>query len=268
VSVLAPIVLAADGAASRLALAVGRERLPRRPVGVALRATFRAERTDARADDFLESHLELWAGPPGRSHLLPGYGWVFPLAGGMINVGCGSVSTRPTPTINWQTHFSSWLPHLPGWELDAADTVDPPRSAPLPMAFNRKPLAQDGLLLLGDAAGLVSPFNGEGIPHALLSGRLAAAAANQALSRSTPDKALAAYPRHLAHELGGYYTLGRIFVELIEHPAVMRLCTRYGLPRRTLMGFTMKLLSGLYDERHGNWMDQLIATLARLAPDA
>ncbi len=53
---------------------------------------------------------------------------------------------------------------------------------------------------------------------------------------------------------------------LIEHPKVMRLCTRYGLPRPTLMRFTMKLLAHLYDTRDGDWMDKAISTLAKVAP--
>jgi hypothetical protein len=72
----------------------------------------------------------------------------------------------------------------------------------------------------------------------------------------------------MAREMGGYFTLGRIFVELIEHPAVMGVCTRYGLGRPMLMRFTMKLLSGLYEPRGGDVMDRVIQALTRMAPMA
>ena len=52
--------------------------------------------------------------------------------------------------------------------------VGPIRGAALPMGFNRQPHYDKGLLLVGDAGGMVNPFNGEGIAYAMESGRLAA----------------------------------------------------------------------------------------------
>lgn len=75
-----------------------------------------------------------------------------------------------------------------------------------------------------------------------------------------------AYPAAMEAELGGYWTLGRGFVKLIEHPAVMRVCTKYGLPRPLLMKFVHKLLSDGFERRGGETMDQIIAALTRLVP--
>ena len=71
------------------------------------------------------------------------------------------------------------------------------------------------------------------------------------------ERALQSYPIKLKAELGGYYTLGRTFVKLIGHPQVMRVCTKYGLPRKTLMRFTLKLLANLTDSRDGDAMDKI-----------
>jgi flavin-dependent dehydrogenase len=139
------------------------------------------------------------------------------------------------------------------------------------MGINRRPLYADGLLLIGDAAGLVSPFNGEGIAQAMASGRLAADAIVCALACRTQaahEQALQDYRRALAGEFGGYFTLGRVFVQLIENPKVMAACTRYGLGRPTLMRFTMKLLSGLYEPRGGDWMDHIVQALVNVVPTA
>jgi hypothetical protein len=57
-------------------------------------------------------------------------------------------------------------------------------------------------------------------------------------------------------------------VKLIGHPKVMRVCTTYGLPRQTLMRFTLKLLANLTDARDGDAMDKLINSLSRIAPAA
>ena len=48
----------------------------------------------------------------------------------------------------------------------------------------------------------------------------------------------------------------------------MQVCTRYGLPRKTLMRFTMKLLAHLYDTNDGDWMDKVITGLAKVVPSA
>jgi flavin-dependent dehydrogenase len=139
------------------------------------------------------------------------------------------------------------------------------------MGFNRGPLYGNGLLLAGDAAGMVSPFNGEGIAYGLQAGRVAADAISQGLARGTAagrERALATYQRRMKDDLGGYYTLGRVFVTLIEHPQVMRLCTRYGLPRPLLMKFVLKLLSDCYEPHGGDWVDRTIAGLSRIVPDA
>jgi geranylgeranyl reductase family protein len=266
----APVVIAADGVSSRLATAVGIEKRADRPMGVAVRTYFRTPR---HADAWMESHLELWEGRPGRSALLPGYGWIFALGDGTANVGLGSVSSRARATrLDYKDLFARWMANAPAeWEFTPDNQVGPLRGAALPMAFNRTPHYDRGLLLVGDAGGMTSPFNGEGIAYALQAGRVAADVVAQALARTTPqarERVLRTYPERMRDDLGGYYTLGRLFVRLIEHPEVMRICTRYGLPRPTLMRFTLKLLSDSYDRRGGDTMDRVITALTKIAPAA
>ena len=159
----------------------------------------------------------------------------------------------------------------PEWEFTPENQLGPVRGAALPMGFNRGPLYGRGLMLVGDAAGMVSPFNGEGIAYGLMAGRIAADAVVQAAARSTAtgrERALATYATRMKADLGGYYTLGRYFVKLIEHPQVMHVCTRYGLPRPLLMRFTMKLLSDCYEPHGGDVVDRVISGLARIVPAA
>ena len=266
----APVVVDAGGVSARLATAVGREKAMNRPMGVAYRTYFRSGRS---ADSVMESHLELWKGKPGKSDLMPGYGWIFPLAGGIVNVGLGSLSSTAKATgLDYRGMFKAWMANAPsGWGFTEENQVGRLRGAALPMAFNRKPHYADGLLLVGDAGGMVSPFNGEGIAYALQAGRLAADAIAQAHSRPTitaKDRALAAYPAAMREELGGYYSLGRAFARLIERPRIMHMCVAHGLPRPTLMRLVMRLLSDCYDRRGGDWMDRLISALAKAATKA
>ncbi|MGW6004198.1 geranylgeranyl reductase family protein [Oerskovia enterophila] len=269
----APVVIAADGVSSRFALALGLEKREDRPMGVAVRTYFKTPRHD---DAWMESHLELWDGPAGKSNLLPGYGWIFALGDGTANVGLGSVNSTPArqsaANVDYKDLFARWMANAPvEWEFTPENQTGPVRGAALPMGFNRKPLYSRGVVLVGDSGGMVSPFNGEGIAYAMQAARVAADVVAQSRARSTDaarERTLATYPEIMRRDLGGYYTLGRYFVRLIEHPEVMRLCTRYGLPRPLVMRFVLKLLSDCYEPRGGDVVDRVIAGLTRVVPSA
>ena len=267
----APMVVAADGNSSRLSVSMGLTKRDDRPMGVAVRTYYRSPRHD---DDYLESWLELWDGAPGRSNLLPGYGWIFGMGDGTCNIGLGILNTSSAfGSTDYKDLLKRWLDNTPEeWGFRDENMTTPVRGAALPMGFNRTPHYTRGLMLVGDSGGMVNPFNGEGIAYALEAAEYAAEAMAEAHYRGvgteSAERALRGYPIRLRAELGGYYRLGGIFVKLIGNPQVMHLCTKYGLPRRTLMRFTLKLLANLTDSRDGDAMDKLINSLSRMAPAA
>ncbi|ADP84259.1 geranylgeranyl reductase [Pseudofrankia inefficax] len=266
----APVVVAADGNSARLALSMDIRRRDDRPLGVAVRRYYRSPRTH---DDYLESHLELWEGKPNASRLLPGYGWIFGMGDGTSNVGLGILNTTPAfGNTDYRDLLRRWLSALPAeWGYTEDNATGPVRGSALPMGFNRTPHYSDGVLLVGDAAGMVNPFNGEGIAYAMESGELAAEVVAQALARPADagrEKALLQYPEAVRARYGGYYTLGRVFVNLIGNPTVMRLATKYGLPHPVLMRFMLKIMANLTDPRGGDAHDRVINALCRLAPSA
>ena len=266
----APLVVAADGNSSRLALSLGLTRRTDRPMGVAVRTYFRSPRHE---DDWLESWLELWDRSTGREVLLPGYGWVFGVGDGTSNVGLGILNTSEAfGKVDYKALLHRWVASMPAeWGFSPETMTGPVRGAALPMGFNRTPHYTRGLLLVGDAGGMVNPFNGEGIAYAMESAEMAADVIVSAAARSTAsgrERALAGYPQVLKQAYGGYFTLGRVFVNLIGNPSVMKLATRHGLPHPTLMRFTLKLLANLTDPRGGDAMDRVITALTRLAPAA
>lgn len=264
----APVVVVADGVSARMAVAAGRPRLDSRPLGVAVRGYLPIPRHD---DQWLESHLELWSGQPHHSTRLPGYGWIFPLGNGLANVGLGTVHSSPqrqsAAGVDFSATLEAWRATLnPVW--GDGEFTDPPRSAALPMSLNRTPLYADGLLLVGDCAGMVSPFNGEGIAYALLAGRLAAHAIIRSALRqgaTARDELLGQYASSVQQELGGYYALGRVFVRIIENPEIMRLCLRVGIRSEALMRVVVKLLADSYEPRGGQISDRVISALSRAA---
>ncbi|GAA1989601.1 geranylgeranyl reductase family protein [Amycolatopsis minnesotensis] len=269
VSYRAPLVLACDGVSARLALSVGIEKHEKRPMGVAVRRYYKSPRHD---DPFIEGHLELWdRSDPRDPKLLPGYGWAFPLGDGTVNVGLGMLSTsKAFRSTDYRALLKQWLDGTPEeWGYREENAVGKVGGAGLPMGFNRTPHYRDGLLLLGDAGGMVSPFNGEGISAAMESAQLAAEFVLQALARPegpSRERALEGYPVALKDMMGGYYRLGNLFAKAIGNPKVMRAATKYGLRINKLIPLIYKGLSGCYDAKGGDGVDRLIASAARLTP--
>jgi geranylgeranyl reductase family protein len=260
------MVVAADGNSSRLSVAMGLHKRDDRPLGVAVRTYYTSPRHD---DDYLEAWLDLWDG----SSLLPGYGWIFGMGDGTSNVGLGLLNTsKGFGEIDYRDLLRKWLAAMPAeWGFTEENRTQPVRGAALPMGFNRTPHYTRGLLLAGDAGGMVNPFNGEGIAYALESGELAARVITQALARPTGagrERVLQTYPRQLKEAYGGYYTLGRVFVELIGKPSFMQFATKHGVKRPYIMRFTMKLLGNLTESRGGDAVDRLINAVSKMTPAA
>jgi geranylgeranyl reductase family protein len=262
----ARLVLAADGNSSRLSVSMGLHTRADRPLGVAVRSYYKTPRHD---DDYLEAWLDLWDG----SSLLPGYGWIFGMGDGTSNVGLGLLNTSDAfGNIDYRALLKRWLGSMPPeWGLTEDNRTQPVRGAALPMGFNRTPHYCRGMVLVGDAGGMVNPFNGEGIAYAMESGELAARTIVQALARPTAtgtEGVLRAYPAALKQAYGGYYTLGRTFVKAIGHPSFMKFATRHGIKRPAVMRMTMKLLGNLTEPRGGDAVDRVINALSKMSPAA
>jgi geranylgeranyl reductase family protein len=260
----ARVVVAADGNSSRLSVAMGLRKRDDRPMGVAVRSYYTSPRHE---DDYLESWLDLWDG----DRLLPGYGWIFGMGDGTSNVGLGMLNTSDAfGKTDYRELLKRWLRSMPEeWGYTEENRTEPVRGAALPMGFNRTPQYHKGLMLAGDAAGMVNPFNGEGIAYAMESGEILARVVAQALARPSlaeTERVLRSYPEELQAAYGRYYTLGRVFVELIGRPKLMRYATSRGMHHPQLMKFALKLLANLTDPRDGDASDRIISAMTRLAP--
>ncbi len=263
VEIHAPVVIAADGSSGAFAKHLGSHRRKDRPMAVAARTYYRSSKS---ADPWISSFLDL---RDADNDLLSGYGWVFPLDDGTINVGLGLLSTsKDFQSVAYRRMLASWAGGLAEeWETTEANQVGAIRSGAIPMGFNRTPLHQRGVVLVGDAGGMVNPFNGEGISYAMEAARLAADVVDEALSRKS-TAVLDRYDHELRARWGGYYTLGRVFAELVGDPRVMHICTEYGMPYRPLMELVFKLMAHLTDAQPKDAKDVIINTLQRLAPAA
>ncbi len=255
----ARFVVAADGAASRFAGQAGVTRDASRPLGIAARRYYRIERSPG---PWFEVWFDLW---DGRS-LMPGYGWVFPVADGRMNIGAGLLSTFTNfRNVSAQRVFDAFAGMLAAdWNVNEETADGRVLSGSLPMGISRVPQATPGMLVVGDAAGLVNPFNGEGIAYAVESGEIAAELIHDALVSDRPGLAHM-YPTVLRERYGRYFHVGRNWVRLIGNPTVMRTFTDYGLPQEWLMRFAIRFMGNLTDGRDGDAQDRLMDAMVRLA---
>lgn len=258
-------VVVADGANSRFGRALGTSRDRGYPQGMAIRGYFESPAHD---DPWIESCLDV-RDRTGAS--LPGYGWIFPVGDGTINVGVGLLSTfRDFKTVNTSHLMEEFAATLPErWGLTEGSAVSAPTGGRLPMAGSVNPKVGPTWIVVGDAAGSINPFNGEGIDYAMETGRLAADLLDETLTTGD-GLALQRYPSLLEDEYGLYFKVARAFAHVIGQPALMRELTRVGMHSRSLMEWVLRIMANLLrDDELGpaEAAYGAVATLARLVPE-
>lgn len=142
--------------------------------------------------------------------LLEGYAWIFPVSPGVANIGLGILNRRrPVDTGSLGALFSAFI-----YDLARADSrfaravpVGPLEGGTLSTSMNDPFALPRGVLCVGDAAGLVNPFTGEGIATALESGELAAQTAIRTLKASSGGRSGRTYARSLVRAHGRQWRL-------------------------------------------------------------
>ena len=238
--VRARYLVVADGANSRFGRALGAARDRSYPLGMAVRGYFESPYHD---DPWIESHLDL---RDREGNHLPGYGWVFPVGDGTVNVGVGLLSTfsgwKSVNTSRLMDAFVATAP--PRWGISPESSCGPPTGGKLPTGGSVRPATGPTWVVVGDAGAAVNPFNGEGIAYAYETGRIAADALELALATGD-GLALQRYPERLEELYGLYFKVARAFVKAIGNPAVMRELTRVGMRSRTLMEWVLRIMANL-----------------------
>ncbi len=238
--ILARYVVVADGANSRVGRMLGTNRRRDLPLGMALRGYYTSDRHD---DPFIESHLDI---RDAEGNIVPGYGWIFPMGDGRVNVGVGLLSTdRRWKGVNTSHLMEAFVDFAPkSWGLRPETCLGPPTGGKLPMGLSIGPRSGANVILAGDAAGTINPFNGEGIAYGYETGRLAAAALGHALS-GEGAQALAEYDLQLQAAYGPYYKVARAFVRMISNPDTMKLCVGIGMHSELLMSQLLRIMANL-----------------------
>ncbi len=225
-------LIVADGVRSTLGKQLGREWHRDTAYGVAARAYVSSGRSD---DPWITSHLEL---RDDTGALQPGYGWVFPLGTGEVNIGVGTLATakRPAPGALRPLLDLYVAQRRTEWQLDG--NVHAVASALLPMGGAVSNIAGRNWALIGDAAACVNPLNGEGIDYGLEGGRLVARVLDEPdLTDVWPGILRDRYGRafSIARRLAGLLTLARFLPA--SGPVAMR--------SRAMMAVAVRVMGNL-----------------------
>jgi geranylgeranyl reductase family protein len=237
-------LVVADGARSQLGRRLGRQWHQSTAYGVAARAYIKSERSD---DPWITSHLEL---RDAGNQLLSGYGWVFPLGDGEVNIGVGTLATDRRPAdVNLQKLIGVYTDlRRDDWELQGE--VRGVRSAVLPMGGAVSGVAGPNWALIGDAAGCVNPLNGEGIDYGLETGRLVAelfaagAGTGRGTGRSRADL-VQAWPATLREHYGQAFSIARRLATLLTVPGLLRYAGPVGMRSNALMTVALRVMGNL-----------------------
>ncbi len=266
VEVRARYTVVADGANSRFGRSLGTSRNRSYPLGMAIRGYFESPRHD---EPWIDSWLDI---RDKAGNVLPGYGWIFPVGDGRVNVGIGLLSTfNQWKAVNTTHLLESFVDYAPdSWGLDPGTACGPPTGGRLPMGLSVGPHAGPTYLVVGDAGGTINPFNGEGIAYAYETGRMAADAVHLALA-SGDGMALQTYPARLQETYALYYKMARAFVGIIGRPELMRVLVSTGMRSRSLMEWVLRIMANLLrpDELGpAEAAYKAVAALTRIIPEA
>ncbi|KQX62838.1 geranylgeranyl reductase family protein [Angustibacter sp. Root456] len=246
-------LVVADGARSQLGRVLGREWHRDTAYGVAIRAYAKSGRAD---DPWISSHLEL----RGADHeLLSGYGWVFPLGAGEVNIGVGTLATGRRPAdVQLRSLLDVYTrQRRDDWQLDG--DVRAAASALLPMGGAVSGVAGANWGFVGDAAGCVNPLNGEGIDYGLETGRLLA----ELLAAG--DDLHHAWPATLRHHYGEAFSIARRLAGLLTVPGLLPAAGPVGMRSRALMTLALRLMGNLVTAEDDDAVARLWRAAGRLS---
>jgi geranylgeranyl reductase family protein len=225
-------LIVADGARSTLGRALGRQWHRQTVYGVAVRGYIATPRSD---EPWITSHLELRS---PESKVLPGYGWIFPLGNGEVNIGVGALATEKRPADAALRPLMSYYTSLRRKEWGFEGEPRAPLSALLPMGGAVSGVAGPNWMLIGDAAACVNPLNGEGIDYGLETGRLAA----ELLDSGDLSQA---WPAVLTEHYARGFSVARRLALLLTLPTFLPVTGPVAMRSATLMRIAVRVMGNL-----------------------
>lgn len=229
-------LVVADGVRSPLGKVLGREWHRDTVYAVAGRSYVDSEMSD---DPWISSHLEL---RDDAGALVPGYGWIFPLGDGTVNLGAGTLATSRRPAEVAIKPLMQTYADTIGRDFGLSGELRMPTSALLPMGGAVSNVAGPNWALIGDAAACVNPLNGEGIDYGLETGRLVAEhiASGTGLGQ--------AWRSTLVEHYGEAFSIARRLAGVATQPKVVAALGPAGMRSDWLMSLALRWMGNLVDD--------------------
>ncbi|RNL61138.1 geranylgeranyl reductase family protein [Nocardioides marmoriginsengisoli] len=228
-------LIVADGVRSGLGKVLGREWHRDTVYGVAGRSYIDSGMSD---DPWISSHLELRG---EKNEILSGYGWIFPLGDGSVNLGVGTLATAKRPAEVALRPLMRHYAELRREDFQLDGDIRMPTSALLPMGGAVSNVAGPNWALIGDAAACVNPLNGEGIDYGLETGRLIVD-----VLTATPDADLSVvWPELLREHYGEAFSIARRLAGIVTVPQALRALGPIGMRSDWMMTLALRWMGNL-----------------------
>jgi menaquinone-9 beta-reductase len=226
-------LVVADGVRSPLGKLLGRAWHQDTVYAVAGRSYLASTESD---DPWISSHLEL-RGEDGE--VLSGYGWIFPLGSGEVNLGVGTLATQQRPARVAIRPLMQRYADERRADFGLTGDLRAPTSALLPMGGAVSHVAGPNWALIGDAAACVNPLNGEGIDYGLETGRLVVDVMGE------HDDLSSVWPDLLRDSYGEAFSIARRMAGLVTLPGLLRALGPAGMRSDWLMTLALRWMGNL-----------------------
>ena len=190
----APVVIGADGTNSIVARKLGLYKMDMENTSIAIRCYYSGVKG---LSDQIELHY--------IKEVNPGYFWLFPIGEGKANIGIGlskNYAKKDNRTLqqilNQVTNSGPFKKRF-----ENATQLEKPKGWNLPCGSIHRKNYGDGFMLIGDSAGIIDPFTGEGIGNAMVSGKYSMKVLSKSKSKNNFSKeAFSEYDKLLWGEIG------------------------------------------------------------------
>ena len=184
--------------------------------------------------------------------ITPGYAWIFPLAEGEFNIGCGiNFRNKTIARVNLREAFRSFMTSFPlaADIMRHAEAISPIRGAMLRCGLSGTyPHGPGNVLVLGESIGATFPFTGEGIGKAMETGEIAAEVADEALTSGDLTR-LSEFPERIERELRPKFLGYRIAENWFSRPWLNDFVARRIRSSRILQELVAGIINETVDPR-------------------